>query len=97
MKDISQIKKKYQSNKVKLFQKLASTNDGFYFNKNHTDLVDTVVKEIVKGIYNIYPIEDFSLIAVGGYGRNDLSPKVMLTYYLFTRKLTKILEILSLH
>ena len=75
MKDISQIKKKYQSNKVKLFQKLVSTNDGFYFNKNHTDLVDVVVKEIVKGIYNIYPIEDFSLIAVGGYGRHDLSPK----------------------
>ena len=90
MRDVLKLKKKYQSSRIDLFKKLASTNDGFYFNKNHTDLVDTVVKEIVKGIYNIYPIEDFSLIAVGGTADMTCHQKVMLTYYLFIKNLIKI-------
>ena len=75
MKHPSQLKTKYKQEKEKLFKKLAKSNNGFYFNQKHTDLVDTIVKDIVSEIKKTYTVEDFTLIAVGGYGRQDLSPK----------------------
>ena len=75
MKHPSQLKTKYKQEKEKLFKKLAKSNNGFYFNQKHTDLVDTIVKNIVSEIKETYTVEDFTLIAVGGYGRQDLSPK----------------------
>ena len=75
MKHPTQLKTKYKQEKEKLFKKLAKSNNGFYFNQKHTDLVDTIVKDIVSEIKKTYTVEDFTLIAVGGYGRQDLSPK----------------------
>ena len=43
MKHPSQLKTKYKQEKEKLFKKLAKSNNGFYFNQKHTDLVDTSV------------------------------------------------------
>ena len=65
----TQLKTKYKQEKEKLFKKLAKSNNGFYFNQKHTDLVDTIVKDIVSEINKTYTVEDFTLIAVGGYGR----------------------------
>ena len=75
MRHPAQLKSKYKQEKKKLFKKLAKSNNGFYFNQKHTDLVDTIVKDIVSEIKKTYAVEDFTLIAVGGYGREDLSPK----------------------
>ena len=75
MRHPAQLKTKYKQEKEKLFKKLAKSNNGFYFNQKHTDLVDTIVKDIVSEIKKTYAVEDFTLIAVGGYGREDLSPK----------------------
>ena len=75
MKKALELKKKYQIAREKLFDTLISNNDGVQFNKNHTLLVDQVVKELVEEIQNQFPVSDFTLIAVGGYGRQDLSPK----------------------
>ena len=75
MRHPAQLKNKYKQEKKKLFKKLAKSNNGFYFNQKHTDLVDTIVKDIVSEIKKTYAVEDFTLIAVGGYGREDLSPK----------------------
>ena len=70
-----ELKKKYLQSREKLFSSLLNSNDGVTFNKNHTILVDSIVKELVLGIQKQFPVSDFSLIAVGGYGRQDLSPK----------------------
>jgi [protein-PII] uridylyltransferase len=70
-----ELKKKYLQSREKLFSSLLSSNDGVTFNKNHTILVDSIVQELVLGILKQFPVSDFSLIAVGGYGRQDLSPK----------------------
>ena len=75
MNEIIKLKKDYRIERDRLFQKLIKNNDGFSFNQNHTRLVDRIVKEIVKNITLAHPVNDFTLIAVGGYGRHDLSPK----------------------
>jgi len=75
MKKAQELKKKYQIARDKLFDTLINNNDGVQFNKNHTLLVDQIVKELVEEIQNQFPVTNFSLIAVGGYGRQDLSPK----------------------
>ena len=75
MKKALELKKKYQNEREKLFGTLIKNNDGVQFNQNHTQLVDQIVKELVKEIQNQFPVSNFSLIAVGGYGRQDLSPK----------------------
>ena len=69
------LKKKYKQKRDILFNELISSNDGFKFNNQHTKLVDSIVREIVESINQKYHVEDFSLVAVGGYGREDLSPK----------------------
>ncbi len=75
MIEILKLKKDYKIERDKLFKKLIINNDGFSFNDHHTQLVDRIVKDIVKNITLVYPVTDFTLIAVGGYGRHDLSPK----------------------
>ena len=75
MKKALELKKKYLNEREKLFVALIKSNDGVNFNKNHTQLVDRIVKALVKEILNHFPVSNFSLIAVGGYGRQDLSPK----------------------
>ena len=75
MKKALELKKKYLNEREKLFDALIKSNDGVNFNKNHTQLVDRIVKALVKEILNHSPVSNFSLIAVGGYGRQDLSPK----------------------
>ena len=77
MKKAQELKKKYQIARDKLFDTLINNNDGVQFNNNHTLLVDQIVKELVEEIQNQFPVTNFSLIAVGGYGRQDLSPKAM--------------------
>ena len=75
MNNALKLKKKYKKERDRLFQKLILNNDGFSFNHYHTRLVDKIVIELVKNILLIHPLSDFTLIAVGGYGRKDLSPK----------------------
>ena len=75
MSEIIKLKKNYRIERERLFQRLIKNNDGFSFNQHHTKLVDKIVKEIVKSITKTHPVTDFTLIAVGGYGRHDLSPK----------------------
>ena len=75
MNNALKLKKKYRKERDKLFQKLILNNDGFSFNHYHTRLVDKIVIELVKNILQTHPLSDFTLIAVGGYGRKDLSPK----------------------
>ena len=75
MNNALKLKKKYRKERDKLFQKLIINNDGFSFNHYHTRLVDKIVIELVKNILQTHPLSDFTLIAVGGYGRKDLSPK----------------------
>ena len=75
MNNALKLKKKYRKERDKLFQKLILNNDGFSFNHYHTRLVDKIVIELVKNILLTHPLSDFTLIAVGGYGRRDLSPK----------------------
>ena len=50
MRDVLKLKKKYQSSRIDLFKKLASTNDGFYFNKKEEPLVIEYKK------FNTHPI-----------------------------------------
>ncbi|MDA9713922.1 [protein-PII] uridylyltransferase, partial [Alphaproteobacteria bacterium] len=57
------------------FGSLIKNNNGVLFNKSHGNLVDQLIIEIVKDIQITFPVSDFCLIAVGGYGRHDLSPK----------------------
>ncbi len=75
MSEILKFKKKYRIERDKLFKKLIANNDGFSFNDYHTRLVDKIVRDIVENILLRYPVTNFTLIAVGGYGRHDLSPK----------------------
>ena len=75
MNQAIELKRKYVQAREKLFSTLISNNDGVQFNRNHTLLVDQIVIELVKKILNNYPVSNFTLIAVGGYGRQDLSPK----------------------
>ena len=80
MREIIKLKKNYKIERERLFQRLIKNNDGFNFNQHHTKLVDKIVKEIVKSITKTHPVTDFTLIAVGGYGRHDLSPKSAVSY-----------------
>ena len=96
MKKALELKKKYQNEREKLFGTLIKSNDGVQFNQNHTQLVDQIVKELVKEIQNQFPVSNFSLIAVGGYGRQDLSPKVMWIYYFYIKSRIRIFASLSL-
>ena len=75
MNEIIKLKKKYWNDRDTLFNNLISNNNGFIFNNHHTKLVDDIVRDIVQSIIKEYSIDGFALIAVGGYGRNDLSPK----------------------
>ena len=75
MDEALKLKKKYKSTRDQLFNNLILNNDGFIFNNQHTKLVDDIVRDIVQSIIKEYSIDGFALIAVGGYGRNDLSPK----------------------
>ena len=75
MNEALKLKKKYKTARDQLFNNLILNNDGFIFNNHHTKLVDDIVRDIVKNISQEYSIDGFVLIAVGGYGRNDLSPK----------------------
>ena len=75
MNNALKLKKKYKNERDKLFQKLSINNDGSSFNYYHTRLVDKIVKELVENILFTHPLNDYTLIAVGGYGRKDLSPK----------------------
>tara|TARA_B100000963_G_scaffold102276_1_gene88505 strand:+ start:3482 stop:6034 length:2553 start_codon:yes stop_codon:yes gene_type:complete len=75
MINATKLKNKYKQIKGELFKELIKNNNGFYFNQKHTDLVDSIVKEITDEIKKIYQVVDFTLIAVGGYGRQALSPK----------------------
>ena len=75
MDEALKLKKKYKTARDQLFDNLILNNDGFIFNNHHTKLVDDIVRDIVQNIIKEYSIDGFTLIAVGGYGRNDLSPK----------------------
>ena len=75
MKEVIKIKKFYKNERDELFRKLIKNNDGSSFNQHHTRLVDRIVKDIVKYVKLSHPVSDFTLVAVGGYGRYDLSPK----------------------
>ena len=75
MKKVPSFKKKYLEGRDMLFGSLIKNNNGVLFNKSHGDLVDKLIIEIVKDIQITFPVSDFCLIAVGGYGRHDLSPK----------------------
>ena len=75
MDNALKLKKKYKNERDKLFQKLSRNNDGFSFNHYHTHLVDKIVKDLVENILFTHPLTAYTLIAVGGYGRKDLSPK----------------------
>ena len=68
MNQAIELKRKYVQAREKLFSTLISNNDGVQFNRNHTLLVDQIVIELVKKILNNYPVSNFTLIAVGGYG-----------------------------
>ena len=75
MKKVPSFKKKYLEGRDMLFGSLIKNNNGVLFNKSHGNLVDKLIIEIVKDIQITFPVSDFCLIAVGGYGRHDLSPK----------------------
>ena len=75
MDEALKLKKKYKTARDQLFDNLILNNDGFIFNNHHTKLVDDIVRDLVQNIIKEYSIDGFTLIAVGGYGRNDLSPK----------------------
>ena len=89
MSSTSQLKNKYKQKKGELFKELTKNNNGFYFNQKHTDLVDSIVKEITDEIKKIYQVVDFTLIAVGGYGRQALSPKSDVDLLLIYKKSNK--------
>ena len=89
MSEITKLKQDYNIERNKLFKKLINNNDGFSFNDHHTKLVDNIVKNIVKNVRLTYPVTDFTLIAVGGYGRHDLSPKSDVDLLLLYNKTNK--------
>lgn len=92
MSEITKLKKDYSIGRDKLFKKLITNNDGFSFNDHHTRLVDKIVKDIVKNVRLTYPLTDFTLIAVGGYGRHDLSPKSDVDLLLLYNKSNKSIK-----
>lgn len=75
IKRVLEFKKKYLEQREILFKKLVSNNDGFIFNDQHTELVDSIVKNLIEEILSKYDLTEYTLVAVGGYGRHDLSPK----------------------
>ena len=89
MSEILKLKKDYKIECDQLFQKLIKNNDGFSFNDHHSQLVDRIVKDVIKHITQTYIVTDFTLIAVGGYGRGDLSPKSDVDLLLVYKKNTK--------
>jgi len=64
-------KKSYQKKFQVLCNEFTNKNNGSYFLKNHTKIVDSI---LIKLWLNSTVSKKNSLIAVGGYGRNELFP-----------------------
>ena len=92
MKKVPSFKKKYLEGRDMLFGSLIKNNNGVLFNKSHGNLVDQLIIEIVKDIQITFPVSDFCLIAVGGYGRHDLSPKSDVDLLFIYKKSKSILK-----
>ena len=58
--------------KNKLIIDLKNNKNGYLFSKNYTKFIDKQIKEIVSALDTSE--EEFTLIAVGGYGREDVAP-----------------------
>jgi len=68
----NQIKKNIKLKKKKIIEKIKSTKNGFEYSNNYSKLIDN---NLISLIRHIEPKgSEYSLIAVGGYGRSDVAP-----------------------